>query len=403
MKKACKNTPKPLIEICGKPILCHQIEVLKKEGISDFLIVTGYLAEKIESYFGNGKKIGVNINYYRENTPLGTAGALFRMNFKNDFLFCNGDLIFDFDLNSMLSFHYKNHALATLFVHPNNHPQDSSTLVIDKENRVVEIYDKNKKPDLYPNLCNAGIQIVSPELLKMYDFTEKVDFDKNIIAPAINTGKIIGYKSAEYTQDVGTPERFKQAEKNILAGIVAQKNKKILQKAVFLDRDGTINIHKGYISNPDEIELLDGVPEAINILHELGYLVIIITNQPVVARGQCTLEDLEKIHYKLEMLLAEKGAFVDGIYYCPHHPDKGFYGENKDFKIVCNCRKPSPGMILQAKNDFNIDLSKSYMVGDNITDIETGKNAGCETVLINKTKEHTLSFDSLKTFADFLT
>ncbi len=403
MGDLCRDVPKPLIEIHGKPILQHQIEALKKEGVVDFTIVIGHLAEKIENYFMDGSKFGVNITYYKEATPLGTAGALFKIGISEDFLLCNGDLIFDIDLSSMRAFHRTNRALATLFVHPNNHPTDSLTLTANENNQVIQIHPKNKKPAFFQNLCNAGIQIVSTSLLDMYNYDGKVDFDKDVITPAINTGRIFAYKSAEYVHDIGTPERLKKATKDIAEGIVCGKSKRRLQKAVFVDRDGTLNVHKGYISNSDDIELIDGSAEAINILHNLGYLVIMITNQPVIARGECSYEDLKNIHCRLEMLLAEKKAFLDGIYYCPHHPDKGFNGEVEELKIKCTCRKPSPGLILQAAKDFNIDLTKSYMVGDSISDVQAGNNAGCIPIYIGSNNiKDCISFDSLRDFSEDL-
>ncbi len=402
MGDMCLSTPKPLIELGGKPILLHQIEALKKEGVSDFIIITGYLAESIEGYFGDGKKFGTSISYYREDSPLGTAGALFRISIDEDFLLCNGDLIFDIDLSSMVKFHKKHNALATLFAHPNGHPEDSLTLVTDKNGQVTQLLPKNKKTEFYENLCNAGIQIVSPDLIGMYNYSGKADFDKDIIAPAVKSGRIFAYKSAEYVHDVGTPERLSKSASDLASGLVAEKNRRNIQKAVFADRDGTINIHKGYITDPYDIELIDGVPEAINNLHSLGYLVIMITNQPVIARGECSTEDLRNIHCRLEMLLAQKKAFLDGIYFCPHHPDKGFEGEIKELKINCSCRKPSPGLIFRARDDFNISLAQSYMVGDSTVDTDAAKNAGCIPVFIGKNKADCMNFDSLRDFSEYL-
>lgn len=403
MGEMCVSTPKPLIEVCRKPIVQHQIECLKREGISEFILVTGHLSEKIENYFGDGSLFGVKITYYKENTPLGTAGALFRLGLQSDFLLCNGDLIFDIDLDSMISFHNSKKALATLLVHPNNHPTDSLTLDTDENNRVIRSHSKNKKPEFFQNLCNAGIQIVSPELLSMYNYQEKADFDADVISPAIQTNRIFAYNSSEYIHDVGTPERLRKVSQDIESGTVAKRNRHNKQKAVFVDRDGTLNIYKGYITSPDDIELIKGTAEAINILHSLGYLVIMISNQPVVARGECSFEQLNNINNRLGILLAEEKAFLDKAYCCPHHPDKGYEGEVAELKINCNCRKPSPGMILQAQKEFNIELSESYMVGDSNIDIKAAENAGCIPVYVGKetiTAEY--KFSSLKDFADYL-
>ncbi|MGN1442839.1 MAG: HAD-IIIA family hydrolase [Acutalibacteraceae bacterium] len=377
------NTPKPMTLICGKPVLQHQIEALKKEGIEEFIFTVGYLSNQIEEYFGNGSAFGVRISYFHETEPLGTGGALFRLGIKDDFLVCNGDLIFDFCLDRMVDFHHKNKALATLFSHPNDHPYDSVLICTKEDGCITNYISEKKKKSLYSNLCNAGIYILSPDLLRLYSPIGKTDLDHDIIRPAVNTCRIFAYKSAEYVHDMGTPQRVLRVERDINAGIVRAKNCSLLQKAIFLDRDGTVNKYKGYITNPDDIELIPGAAEAISFFNRSGFLVIIVTNQPVIARGECSYETLNEIHKKLEVLLGEKGAYVDAIYYCPHHPDKGFENEREELKIRCECRKPSPGLILKAKKDFNINISESFMVGDTMRDIQTAQNAGCIPILMN--------------------
>lgn len=406
MKERCRNVPKPMISVCGKPVLQHQIEALHREGICDFILVIHYLGNVIEEYFGNGSAFGVNIKYFKEASPRGTAGSLPDLCLEEDFLLCNGDLIFDFSLSRMVEFHKRNRALITLLTHPNSHPFDSTTLITDSDGRVTNLLFKNQKTKYYPNLCNSGIHIVSPAVFKMISVSESANFDKDIVVPCINTGKVFSYKSAEYVFDMGNEERLKKAEADILSGTVKNSRADCPHKAIFLDRDGTVNKYKGYITEPQQIELIDGVADAISDFHNLGYLVIIITNQPVVARGDCTLEQLDNIHYRLEELLAEKGAYVDEIYYCPHHPDAGFPNERKEFKIKCSCRKPDTGLILKAEKDFNIDLSASYMAGDSDTDILAAKRSGCTPVFIGKKEnfsdDDTLNFSSLKDFSDFI-
>ena len=403
MGQLSNTVPKPMLKLAGKSVLEHQLEALKKEGISDFIFVTGYLGEKIEEYFGDGSRFGVSIAYFRETEPLGTAGALFHLGLTEDFLLCNGDLIFSFDLTSMLSFHREKKALATLFTHPNSHPYDSTLVCTDKDNTVTAFIKPTERSSPAANLCNAGIQIISPELLAMYNADGKKNLDHDIIEPAIKTGRIFSYRSFEYAKDMGKPERLLAVERDILDGIVEAKHRTLPQKAIFLDRDGTVNAHKGFITNPDDIELLPDVAEAINGLRSMGYLIIIVTNQPIIARGDCSEERLKEIHNRLEALLGEKGAFIDGLYYCPHHPYSGFENEVPELKKVCDCRKPAPGLLLKAQKDFNIDLSASFMVGDSQRDVEAGINAGCRSVLLceSKTKHNCdklLYADSLYAF-----
>lgn len=179
------------------------------------------------------------------------------------------------------------------------------------------------------------------------------------------------------------PERFYQVEADYKAGIVESKNLSKKQRAIFLDRDGTINKYVGFLRNIEEFELIPGVAEALKMINKSRYLAIIVTNQPVIARGEVTPERLEQIHDKMEMLLGLEGAYIDAVYYCPHHPHKGYAGEIPPFKRECECRKPKPGMLLKAAKDFNIDLSESWIIGDGENDIKAGIAAGCRTVLIS--------------------
>ncbi|MDE7265247.1 MAG: HAD family hydrolase, partial [Clostridia bacterium] len=178
------------------------------------------------------------------------------------------------------------------------------------------------------------------------------------------------------------PERYESVCKDFEKGIVQNKNLKNKQKAIFLDRDGTINRYVGFLKNIEDFELCNGAVEAIKKINDSGYLAIVVTNQPVIARGEVTFEELRRIHNKMETLLGLQGAYLDGIYFCPHHPDKGFEGEIPELKFDCECRKPKSGMLIKAADDFNIDLSQCWIVGDEEKDVLCGKNAGCRTVII---------------------
>lgn len=401
------DIPKPLIPVCGKSVILRQIEALKENGIYDITVVTGHLSQKIEQTFSEKKDLGVNISYYNEETPLGTAGALFRLPLNDDFLLIGGDLVFDVDLKKMLAFHKKNNALATLLTHPNSHPADSTLIKADEDGRITDFIPNENRTGYFCNLCNSGVHIISPELIKMFGFNSKADLDRDILYAAVKTGRIYSYKSSEYVRDMGTPERFNEVSKDIENGIVLQKSKKNKQKAVFLDRDGTINIFNGFITNPEQLELIPGAAEAVKKINSLGYLAILITNQPVIARGECTEKELRNIHNKLETLLGEKGAYLDGVYYCPHHPEGGFAGEIPSLKYNCECRKPAPGLILRAARELNIDLTASYMAGDSWRDISAAQNAGCTPVFLGKNlpetaPKNTLFFSDLKEFSDTL-
>lgn len=411
------DVPKPMIEICGKPILLWQIESLKEQGLTDITLVIGYLGHIIKDFFGDGSKFGVNISYFLEDSPLGTAGALFKMNIEEDFLLLCGDVILDVDYHRFIEFHRANKAWASLMAHPNGHPYDSSLLVTEilppqvsggnpvDTHRVVKWMNKEDERLYYKNRVNAGIEIISPELLKetMKHFVprhpetpDKIDLDRDVLKPNIGSGRIYAYDTPEYIKDMGTPDRYYEVEKDIQIGKVKARNLSQKQKAIFLDRDGVINKHIGFLHKSEEFELIPGVIEGIKAINKSGYLAIVVTNQPVIARGECTFEELQKIHDKMETELGKEGAFLDAIYICPHHKDKGFEGERPDYKFDCDCRKPKPGLLLQAAKDFNIDLSQSYMIGDNVTDVESGKNAGCKDSILVETNKQGALFETVE-------
>ena len=393
------DIPKPMIPICGKPVLEHQINCLKENGLTDITLVVGFLGQQIKDYFSDGSRFNCCISYYTEESPLGTAGALYKLeNISEDFILINGDILFDLDFKRLIKFHKEKKSLATLTTHPNSHPFDSALIISNDNNQVTDWLNKEDERTFYKNKVNAGIHIISRELIKNYpQDKEKVDLDRDILKPLIKTGRVFAYQTPEYIKDMGTPERYEQVSSDIKSGIVKQKNLSSKQKCVFLDRDGTINILKEYVRKPDNFELINGVPYAITKFHNLGYLVIVITNQPVIARGEIDINMLDLIHMKMETELGKHGSYIDDLFYCPHHPDSGFPGERKKYKIDCDCRKPKPGMILEAAKKYNIDLASSFMVGDDKRDIKAAINSGCIPVFLSSELSHELSLEKSQT------
>lgn len=380
------EVPKPMLEVCGKPILEHQIEVLKRQKFTDIILVIGYLGNVIRDYFQDGSKYGVHISYIEEKELLGTAGSFYYLKdiIQDDFFLLNGDLIFDVDLHRFMNFHKEKHALATLFTHPNNHPYDSGLIIANEDGTITKWIHKEEERGFLRNRVNAGIHIISPMVLERFTELKKTDLDREVLKPLIPSGRVYAYDSPEYVKDMGTPERYRQVEQDLLKGRVRARNLDRKQKCIFLDRDGTLNVYKGFLTDIEELELIPGTAEALKCINSSEYLAIVITNQPVIARGECSVQELEEIHNKLETLLGKEGAYIDALYYCPHHPDKGFEGERPEYKIECGCRKPKPGMLLKAAEDYNIDLSQSIMIGDGKNDMEAGKAAGCQTILVDE-------------------
>lgn len=397
ISSVASDIPKPMIKIEGVPVLEREIICLWKQGFTDLIITVSHIADQIMDYFGDGQKLGVNIEYFVEEQPLGNAGALFKLKEKltEPFLLLNADSVFDIDFNRFVDFHRSHGGLVTLFTHPNSHPYDSGLIVADGNGSVQQWLTKeDKRPQWYQNRVNAGLHVIDPKVLDMCGInvdtvcTEvdgkwvKVDLDRKILKPLCGTGKMYCYDSPEYVKDMGTPDRYEAVCRDLRNGVVQSKNLRNKQRAIFLDRDGTINKYVGFLRSLDEFELLPGVAEAVRKINASGYLAIIVTNQPVIARGEVTYAQLQEIHNKMETLLGAEGAYLDGIYFCPHHPHKGYEGEVPELKIECECRKPKPGMLLKAAEDFNIDLAGSWMLGDGENDIKAGIAAGCKTALI---------------------
>lgn len=411
------NTPKPMVNIAEKPILQYQLEFLARNNVHDVIISVGYGAEAIRKYFGEGKKFGLTITYSEEPQPLSTAGAfkyaepLFGS--AKDILVLYGDVIFDINLKRMINFHNSHSGLGTLLVHPNDHPYDSDLLEVDSVNKILKFIPKpHPAGQMHHNLVNAGIYVLKPEMARFIKSGQKLDFGQDVFPALVGNGQEFhAYRSSEYVKDIGSPERHAEVERDIFSGKVYRRNLINKQKAIFLDRDGVINEEVNYLYRPEQLKLIDGSAEAVTEINKSDYLVIVITNQSVVARGLCSEKDVAEIHKKLDMLLGEKHAFLEGIYYCPHHPDRGFEGENREYKIECECRKPKTGMLRQAQQDFNIDKEKSFMIGDATADIMTGVNFGLKTILVrtghagNDKKFDCLPdfiFENLKEAVDFI-
>jgi histidinol-phosphate phosphatase family protein len=374
-----KSVPKPMVPIAGKPILEHQIMLCKRYGINDFLLLTGRLGNVVEEYFGDGSQWGVRIEYFQEPYPLGTTGGMkaCEARLDEDFLVLYGDVMMEMDLGRLVQYHQKKQAVATLVLHPNDHPHDSDLAEVDEEGRITQFLAKPRSDEgWYANLVNAAVYVLSPKLLAHLQEGVKEDWGRHIFPRLVKSERLYGYNTPEYVKDVGTPERLEEVTKDLLSGKVARLNLENSRPAIFLDRDGVINRYVHLLQNTEQFELLPGVPAAIRAINDSENLTVVVTNQPVVARGMCTEEEVREVHRKMETLLGRERAKLDAIYYCPHHPDRGYPEENPLYKIPCDCRKPTPGMVERAARELHVELSKSCIIGDTSRDIQTGINAG---------------------------
>lgn len=375
--------PKPMVPLAGKPLLEHQIVWLQSQGIKDIWLIINHLGDVIRSYFKDGKDWGVQIQYFEEKEPLGTVGGIkaIETSLTDDFLVLYGDVVLDMDLSRLQQFHQHKKSQATLVVHPNDHPYDSDLLELNASAQVISFHPKPlSKNRYYRNMVNAAVYLFSPAIFPFLEKNKKADFGKDIFPKIIDKLAVFGYNTTEYIKDMGTPYRLDKVTHDLLSGKVHRRNLSLPQKAIFLDRDGVINLDKGLICHESEFELFDETAEAVRLINQSDYIAIVVTNQPGIAKGMYDFEGLEEIHRKMDTLLGEERAKIDALYFCPHHPEKGFAGERLEFKIACECRKPGAGMLLQAAKEFNIDLGQSYIIGDHERDIIAGKTAACKTI-----------------------
>ena len=381
------DVPKALVPVGGKPVLQHQLELAARAGIRSATIFAGFLANQISAFVGDGARFGLHIETRIEDAPLGNAGAV--LNCLNAlpprFFVMYGDVMLAVDLERMARAHLAAGAAFTTFVHPNDHPFDSDLIETDADGWVTALLNApHADGGFHANLVNAALYVVERDALRPFaGRAGKLDFTKDLIPGLIVSGaRVLAYRTAEYIKDMGTPERLARVEADLESGKIELAGSGKLRPAVFLDRDGTLNQEKGHLASHQSLTLLPGVGTVLKTLRQAGYSLVVITNQPVIARGEASEADVAAIHRRLEWELGKEGAYLDAVYFCPHHPDKGFPGERPELKIACACRKPGTAMIDQAVRELGLDRKTSWMIGDQTRDIEMAVRAGLRSVLV---------------------
>ncbi len=375
------DVPKPMVNIGDKTVLEHQLLLARQYGIRDVYIVAGHLASVIYDHFQDGSDYGLRITHIVEPHPLGTAGSvgLLRHVLDERFLLFYGDVMLDMDVGQLLAFDKPDASLGTLVVHPNDHPYDSDLLEVDSAHHVRAWHAKPHAPEAeHGNLVNAGVYVLSPEIFRYVPTDRATDFGRDIFPAVLRAGGTLqAYSTPEFIKDMGTPDRLQEISQAYSSGRIGRLNRSNRRRAVFLDRDGVIAKFVDNLSRLDQFELAPQAGAALREINRSEHLAVLVTNQPMIAKGFMTVEELRRIHARMETLLGREHAYLDAVYYCPHHPQSGFVGEVAELKIACECRKPRSGMLLQAAADLNIDLSASWIIGDHETDLIAGKRVGC--------------------------
>jgi len=378
--------PKPLVDVDGVPLLKRQIDTLIANGVDDIVLLVNHAADQIEAFIAE-QNFACAVTLIDDGDPRGTAGAALACldRLQDRFVVVYGDTLFDVDIAHMIEVHAASGADGTLLLHPNDHPHDSDLVEVSADGWITAFHSYPHAPGRYlRNLVNAALYIIEKQSLVGWVGRMPIgDFAKDLFPAMLTEGaRLNGYVSFEYIKDIGTPTRLDKAEGHLRKGVVERARRRHAQKAVFLDRDGTLNQLTDYVRKPEDLILFGDAGSAVRRLNDAEYRVVVVTNQPVLARGECTVAGLAQIHAKLESELGKGGAFLDAIYYCPHHPHRGYAGEVSELKIDCLCRKPGTLMIEQAVAALNIDLARSWVVGDSTADIAMARKAGIRSILV---------------------
>lgn len=363
LRPVLDNRQKIIAEVSGRPFLVNILEKLDSAGFKDIVLCTGYLGEQVKKEIGKRFK-NLKISYSNERTPLGTAGALRKaLTFlkSETILVMNGDSFCDVDLKKFYEFHVEQKANVSLVLSCLLETSRYGNVVLDYKNQIIGFKEKNEKSG--SGWISVGIYLFNRSMISKISRNKKISLEKDIFPDLIGQ-KFYGYKSKGRFIDIGTPESYKEAEK-----FFTKKQEK--KRFILLDRDGTIVVHRKYLSHPDQLELIPGAGNALRRLQELGFGLLVITNQSGIGRGFFDLKILNKIHHRFEELLSKESVILDGIYFCPHLPEDN-----------CLCRKPNILLVEKAIKKYNFDPKLSFVIGDNVGDIKLGKNIGATTILV---------------------
>ncbi len=365
------KNPKPLIPINGKPFLEYLINLLKDNGIKEIVLLTGYLEDKIQKYFGDGSSFGMKIKYsytpFLDEKGLENKSGIRIKNaqklLNEYFLLLYCDNYWPLQLKKHINF-FKDHPseiLITAFSNLDNSTKNNILI----ENGYVTGYDPDRK-EKNLNAVDIGFFIANKKVLKLLP-QGNCKFENEILPKLIRKEALAGYLTDQKYYSIGDLQKLKIINKFLIP-----------KKVIFLDRDGVINKKApkaDYVKSWKEFKFLPDSTQAIKLLNDNEYRVFIISNQAGVARGFLSKKDLDLIHKNMLKELNNNGAKIDGIYVCTHGWDEG-----------CQCRKPKPGLLLQASRDHQIDLTKAIFIGDDIRDKQTGQEVGCKTFLVSPKK-----------------
>jgi D,D-heptose 1,7-bisphosphate phosphatase len=373
LQAVVKDVPKPMADINGKPFLAHLLQYLQQYGFTDCCISTGYLQEKISTYFGD-KYLGINVSYATEDRPLGTGGAIINSlkncNKSAPIVVLNGDTFLKVDYKKLLEFHRTNNSQLTMVLRKMDDCSRYGAVEIDKNNCVISF--KEKSSTSFEGLINGGVYVIDPQIFSADNLPKQFSFEQDFLIQNLSNLQPYGFVADDYFIDIGIPEDYKRAQIELLPQILSPKITK--NKALFLDRDGVINIDHGHVFEKEEFHFVGGIFDLCKRAQDLGYLIIVVTNQAGIAKGFYSEEQFLELTKWMEEEFVNRGIKISKTFYCPYHVEAKIEKYRKDSED----RKPNSGMLLKAIEEFNIDAKKSIMIGDKESDIEaaSGANVG---------------------------
>ena len=365
LKPITDSTPKPMIEFHGKPFLEYIINQLKGHGIEEIILLVGYLAHKIEDYFGDGTSLGIRIKYSYSPVEYETGARLLRSKslLAEEFLLLYCDNYCPINLETMVSEYKRSRCKSLITVYKNNDMFTRSNVIVDSAG-YVQLYDPSRLMDNL-NGVEIGYSITKREIIEQIP-NNNVRFEHYIYPLLAAEGSLFAYQTDHRYYSIGSHDRLQNTEAFLKP-----------QKAIILDRDGVLNVKASraeYVRSWSEFQWIPGALDALNIFTDSGYKIIVITNQPGIARGHMSESDLADIHSAMINEVIAHGSNIDQIYYCPHGWDDG-----------CDCRKPNPGMLFAAQKDHILDLSTTLFIGDDNRDEQASIAAGCRFRYVTNT------------------
>jgi histidinol-phosphate phosphatase family protein len=367
-------------ELDGIPLLQWHMRLLAPSEITRAVVVAGHLGKQVDALTKQVVPLGMDLSVIHEAEQRGTVAALSLAAHEtqgDEFLVILGDILMSLPIQQFLDEWRASNNSVAVVVHPSTHPEDSDAAFPTHDGRVL-VVPKSQPRDHIPNMSSAGLFAISRAGLQQY--ADLKDFGSNVLPAAAEAGDLFAFVSSHYLKDTGTPARLEAAQGDIERGSFARRGDLGPRAALFLDRDGVINPSHPEFHRAEGYELLPGVPEAIAEANRAGIPTIVITNQPAIAKGFMTFDEHQRIRAAMDRLLGSRGAFVDDYLFCPHHPETGFDGEIPELKTVCDCRKPSPGLLREAAQRHALDLTRSAMVGDTDRDHGAAQAVGTHFV-----------------------